>query len=99
MNWMRLAAGVLPGKRSLKPFGETSSPRPPRSWSRSRLISPPNSTNFLNPCCFPIRATGATHGPVDRKSVVSGKRVSVRVDRGGGRIIKKKKKKKETERI
>src|SRR3546814_12973685 len=29
----------------------------------------------------------------DRKSVVSGKSVSVRVDLGGGRIIKKKKKK------
>src|SRR3546814_14503522 len=31
--------------------------------------------------------------PVDRKSVVQGKRVSVRVDLGGCRIIKKKKKK------
>src|SRR3546814_12578754 len=30
-------------------------------------------------------------GPVDRKSVVSGKSVSVRVDLGGRRIIKKKK--------
>src|SRR3546814_18616225 len=30
---------------------------------------------------------------VDRKSVVEGKSVSVRVDLGGGRIIKKKKKK------
>src|SRR3546814_20466949 len=29
---------------------------------------------------------------VDRKSVVLGKRVSVRVDLGGGRILKKKKK-------
>src|SRR3546814_20495595 len=29
-------------------------------------------------------------GRLDRKSVVSGKRVSVRVDRGGRRIIKKK---------
>src|SRR3546814_16844034 len=32
--------------------------------------------------------------PGDRKSVVSGKRVSVRVDLGGRRVIKKKKKKK-----
>src|SRR3546814_15922630 len=32
---------------------------------------------------------------LDRKSVVQGKRVSVRVDLGGGRIIKKKKKKKQ----
>src|SRR3546814_20773051 len=30
--------------------------------------------------------------PIDRKSVVSGKSVSVRVDRGGRRIIKKKNK-------
>src|SRR3546814_11789623 len=29
-------------------------------------------------------------GAIDRKSVVTGKRVSVRVDRGGRRIIKKK---------
>src|SRR3546814_12912770 len=41
--------------------------------------------------------TGAPPGYVgskDRKSVVSGKSVSVRVDLGGRRIIKKKKKKK-----
>src|SRR3546814_16310682 len=31
-------------------------------------------------------------GHADRKSVVEGKSVSVRVDRGGGRIMKKKKK-------
>src|SRR3546814_16065194 len=35
-----------------------------------------------------------THAQVDRKSVVSGKSVSVRVDLGGLSIIKKKKKKK-----
>src|SRR3546814_19998170 len=35
----------------------------------------------------------------DRKSVVEGKRVSVRVDLGGRRIIKKKKKKNKTEQI
>src|SRR3546814_14455659 len=40
------------------------------------------------------RPTGRTSRTVvDRKSVVSGKGVSVRVDLGGGRIIKKKKKK------
>src|SRR3546814_16349911 len=33
---------------------------------------------------------------IDRKSVVSGKSVSVRVDRGGRRIIKKKKKQRTT---
>src|SRR3546814_11429129 len=31
----------------------------------------------------------ATPAPADRKSVVSGKSVSVRVDLGGGRLIKK----------
>src|SRR3546814_17115162 len=36
-----------------------------------------------------------TRSPRDRKSVVSGKRVSVRVDLGGRRIIKKKQKDKE----
>src|SRR3546814_11476404 len=41
------------------------------------------------------RAAGvaASRAAGDRKSVVSGKRVSVRVDTGGRRIIKKKKKK------
>src|SRR3546814_15336434 len=39
------------------------------------------------------RAADATANPyVDRKSVVEGKSVSVRVDLGGGRIIKKKNK-------
>src|SRR3546814_20083249 len=37
----------------------------------------------------------AVNGPTDRKSVVSGKSVSVRVDLGGRRIIKKKQKKTE----
>src|SRR3546814_17436789 len=36
----------------------------------------------------PIKAVGRA---IDRKSVVSGKRVSVRVDLGGRRLIKKKK--------
>src|SRR3546814_16095797 len=40
-----------------------------------------------------LRADWAQHGVGDRKSVVSGKSVSVRVDFGGRRIIKKKKKK------
>src|SRR3546814_17328015 len=37
-------------------------------------------------------AVATTHLRLDRKSVVSGKRVSVRVDLGGRRLIKKKKK-------
>src|SRR3546814_17767419 len=40
----------------------------------------------------PVRAgNGNITAPGDRKSVVSGKSVSVRVDTGGRRIIKKKK--------
>src|SRR3546814_11745612 len=42
---------------------------------------------------FPRAATFFTHFKLDRKSVVSGKRVSVSLDLGGGRIYKKKKKK------
>src|SRR3546814_16063178 len=41
----------------------------------------------------------ATGNAGDRKSVVSGKRVSVRVDLGGRRIIKKKKKTNEHEEV
>src|SRR3546814_17409342 len=43
----------------------------------------------------PLAKAGATLSAVrDRKSVASGKSVSVRVDHGGRRIIKKKKKRK-----
>src|SRR3546814_17709896 len=41
---------------------------------------------------FPLRRTSALFSQADRKSVVSGKSVSVRVDLGVRRIIKKKKK-------
>src|SRR3546814_20226099 len=37
-----------------------------------------------------IRVNGTAEGAVDRKSVVEGKSVSVRVDPGGSRILKKK---------
>src|SRR3546814_15210663 len=40
----------------------------------------------------PISPASAVRGRKDRKSVVSGKSVSVRVDLGGRRILKKKKK-------
>src|SRR3546814_12047033 len=40
---------------------------------------------------YPKRDFCAAQGPLDRKSVVQGKSVSVRVDLGGRRIIKKKK--------
>src|SRR3546814_16464238 len=39
---------------------------------------------------FFLLFNGLTLGAVDRKSVVSGKRVSVRVDLGGSRFINKK---------
>src|SRR3546814_12193808 len=52
--------------------------RPPRREARHR------------PAAM-VAATGETEAPgPDRKSVVSGKSVSVRVDIGGSRIIKKK---------
>src|SRR3546814_13086847 len=44
-----------------------------------KRIKPRNNVDFVGP-----------YEPTDRKSVVSGKSVSVRVDLGGRRIIKKK---------
>src|SRR3546814_19219380 len=43
--------------------------------------------------CDALRRVIALDSSSDRKSVVSGKSVSVRVDLGGGRIVKKTKKK------
>src|SRR3546814_11810090 len=51
----------------------------------------PESRTPDRPARFPKDA--ASCHTVDRKSVVKGKSVSVRVDLGGGRIFKKKKKK------
>src|SRR3546814_15363975 len=45
-----------------------------------------------SPSLHLLRSEGG-HTNLDRKSVVSGKSVSVRVDLGGGRLIKKKKNK------
>src|SRR3546814_19947093 len=45
----------------------------------------------LAACCLAAVERGWTTSPSDRKSVVSGKSVSVRVDIGGCRIIKKNK--------
>src|SRR3546814_16107747 len=51
---------------------------------------------FLKPLInFPMLTPPLSARSQDRKSVVSGKSVSVRVDLGGSRIIKKKKKKKQ----
>src|SRR3546814_15277315 len=45
----------------------------------------------------PLREAYNKAGLIDRKSVVEGKRVSVRVDLGGRRIIKKKEKRTRTQ--
>src|SRR3546814_17016829 len=70
------------GERRWKP------PAPPVRWQGRR-----DATRF-GPSCLqpPVPATSLYADPPDRKSVVSGKRVSVRVALGGRRIIQKKKK-------
>src|SRR3546814_19893754 len=76
---MRLARMSLVACRS-------QSPPEPFCVSTSRLsISAP-----IHGAIFSSSVPGRT--PIDRKSVVSGKSVSVRVDLGGRRIIKKKEK-------
>src|SRR3546814_15272381 len=67
---------------------------------REDHIAPPESVwkvteHFAGPLRFVLAGSGHIAGVVnppaaDRKSVVSGKSVSVRVDLGGRRIIKKK---------
>src|SRR3546814_11795417 len=59
---------------------------------------PTQSVRSETQIAFQQFSTPAPIGFLDRKSVVSGKSWSVRVDPGGRRIIKKKKKKKPTER-
>src|SRR3546814_21191156 len=48
--------------------------------------------NIISAFVIPAKAGISPSTPEDRKSVVEGKRVSVRVDLGGGRLFKKKKK-------
>src|SRR3546814_17695927 len=50
-----------------------------------RVVASPSVGHYVIP-----NTIKALTDRIDRKSVVSGKRVSVRVDLGGGRIIKKK---------
>src|SRR3546814_17339726 len=64
-------------------FSAPSAPPPPAATSAFRGPASPSRHSALRP-----------PGRVDRKSVVEGKSVSVRVDHGGRRIIKKKKEKK-----
>src|SRR3546814_14406724 len=89
-------------KRSCSTYLRTTPKRPGRSCRCARTVS---RAPFL--ACGPalIRTAPGEHGrragrlapsclirkTVDRKSVVKGKSVSVRVDLGGRRIIKKKK--------
>src|SRR3546814_10941959 len=58
---------------------------PPTSCSRSAKLSTKRSS-FAD-----VLQADPFHGSLDRNSVVSGKSVSVRVDPGGGCILKKKK--------
>src|SRR3546814_19564888 len=53
------------------------------SWISARSIS--------MTAAYSASASGSSNCGLDRKSVVEGKCVSVRVESGGGRIIKKKK--------
>src|SRR3546814_19220849 len=62
-----------------------NSSRPTRAFLRRRTV-PSYFGEFQ--CIRPPSSRAVT--PEDRKSVVSGKSVSVRVDVGGSRIIKKK---------
>src|SRR3546814_11503748 len=57
------------------------------------LITPPVGLNLfvLNSIAPDVPTREILWGALDRKSVVSGKSVSVRVDLGGRRFIKKKK--------
>src|SRR3546814_13815143 len=60
----------------------------PRRLSGPALGKAPRQSCSPRPCRRRSASTDAAH--LDRKSVVSGKSVSVRVDLGGRRIIKKK---------
>src|SRR3546814_11033636 len=67
--------GPMDGNRlAFRPFG-------PQVYTSAQQLTIPGRES-RSPCLLPM--------PGDRKSVVSGKSVSVRVDFGGRRIIKKK---------
>src|SRR3546814_14429220 len=58
--------------------------------SPSHSLRSSNSSNSFVRRCWKYQVVFSSSVPADRKSVVSGKRVPVRVDLGGRRIIKKK---------
>src|SRR3546814_18635857 len=92
------AAFTLPILHRLMQFANTSA-SPARHPVRALILTPTREladqvadsvTTYAK--FTPLRSTGVFGGvDIDRKSVVSGKSVSVRVDLGGGRSIKKKK--------
>src|SRR3546814_17286530 len=92
---------IVVGREELTPIPPRPTPRVhirPRSqsgrrsaiFSRTRDIVAANMTDLLDAAEDPAKMIRLII--VDRKSVVSGKSVSVRVDLGGRRSIKKKKK-------
>src|SRR3546814_19193193 len=69
------------------------SARPDRVPARTLIpttSSTPSTSAIRNRAVKPYSSWGNPSWRIDRKSVVWGKSVSVRVDLGGGRIIKKK---------
>ena len=61
-NSTTFPAGGSTGSSCSTPSGATSSPRRARSPSRNPPTSPPRSTIFCRPGCFPTRTTAATRG-------------------------------------
>src|SRR3546814_17756062 len=78
-------------KPLLRRLEMTSQPSAVRASSVA-ASSPPAASRARRRCSWAVDGTATWRSPADRKSVVSGKSVSVRVDLGGRRIIKKKKK-------
>src|SRR3546814_13156283 len=79
-----LRSGLTEGRSMAKlPSGELENQVLGVLWANGGALTPRDVHDAL----------GAARGLADRKSVVKGKSVSERVDRGGRRIIKKKKQK------
>src|SRR3546814_11956359 len=85
----RCAANSTRGYKHLqniaKPIGV-----PKSGWRRLRSSRLHSATERRMPRRAAVRCAAGSHGERDRKSVVDGKSVALRVDLGGRRIIKKK---------